>query len=82
MATTRRDTTEAGTHLPDIEKDFNGQRAQDGDSIHFDPAAERRVVRKIDLRLMPLVMFLYLLAYLDRSNIGYALLFPTFVYKS
>jgi hypothetical protein len=31
---------------------------------------ERRVVRKLDKRLVPLVMGLYLLAYLDRSNIG------------
>ncbi|KAH8591285.1 major facilitator superfamily domain-containing protein [Bisporella sp. PMI_857] len=33
---------------------------------------ERRVVRKLDKRLVPLVMGLYALAYLDRSNIGNA----------
>ncbi|KAJ5042449.1 uncharacterized protein L3040_004997 [Drepanopeziza brunnea f. sp. 'multigermtubi'] len=33
---------------------------------------EKAVVRKIDMRLIPLVMMLYLLAYLDRSNIGNA----------
>ncbi|KAI1273961.1 major facilitator superfamily domain-containing protein [Xylaria sp. FL0933] len=38
----------------------------------IDPALERRVVRKIDLHLIPLVTSLYLVAFLDRSNIGNA----------
>ncbi|KAM0178521.1 hypothetical protein ACHAPF_003544 [Botrytis cinerea] len=38
----------------------------------IDPEMERRVVRKIDRHLMPLIIGLYLLAYLDRSNIGNA----------
>jgi hypothetical protein len=37
---------------------------------HVTPEVERRLVRKLDKRLVPLVMVLYLLAYLDRSNIG------------
>ncbi|KAI9701865.1 MAG: hypothetical protein M1836_001209 [Candelina mexicana] len=39
---------------------------------HVDAEAERRVVRKLDWRLPPLVAALYLLAFLDRSNIGNA----------
>ncbi|OAL02844.1 MFS transporter-like protein [Phaeosphaeriaceae sp. SRC1lsM3a] len=35
-------------------------------------AEEKKLVRKIDLYLMPSVWFLYLLAYMDRSNIGNA----------
>lgn len=31
---------------------------------------ERKVVRKIDLRVVPLVTALYVLSFLDRSNIG------------
>jgi MFS family permease len=38
----------------------------------IDPAIEKRVVRKLDRRVVPLVMALYLLAFLDRSNIGNA----------
>lgn len=38
----------------------------------IDPELERRVVRKTDMNLVPLVMALYLLAFLDRSNIGNA----------
>ncbi|KAG6552268.1 hypothetical protein Mapa_006119 [Marchantia paleacea] len=38
----------------------------------FDVAADRALVRKIDLRLIPYLSFLYLLSYLDRANIGNA----------
>ncbi|RFU26658.1 hypothetical protein B7463_g9683, partial [Scytalidium lignicola] len=41
-------------------------------SVHITPEMEARVVRKLDKHLLPLVMGLYLLAYLDRSNIGNA----------
>ncbi|KAI0540573.1 hypothetical protein GGR58DRAFT_118636 [Xylaria digitata] len=40
--------------------------------LQIDPALEKRVVRKIDLHLIPLVTSLYLVAFLDRSNIGNA----------
>ncbi|KAI3330208.1 major facilitator superfamily domain-containing protein [Ustulina deusta] len=40
--------------------------------LQIDLAVERRVVRKIDLHLIPLVTSLYLVAFLDRSNIGNA----------
>ncbi|KAH8814833.1 MFS transporter-like protein [Xylogone sp. PMI_703] len=41
-------------------------------AVHITPEMEARVVRKLDTRLVPLVMGLYLLSYLDRSNIGNA----------
>ncbi|KAF7863211.1 hypothetical protein EAF04_007293 [Stromatinia cepivora] len=44
--------------------------AQNG--YYIDPEIEKRVVRKLDKKLIPLVMLLYLLSYLDRSNIGNA----------
>ncbi|KAE8136454.1 major facilitator superfamily domain-containing protein [Aspergillus pseudotamarii] len=37
-----------------------------------DPELERRIVRKIDCRLLPTTAVIYLLCYLDRSNIGNA----------
>ena len=37
---------------------------------HILPDIERKVVRKLDLRIVPLVTALYVLAFLDRSNIG------------
>ncbi|KAI0847330.1 putative MFS transporter [Daldinia vernicosa] len=44
----------------------------ENNAYHIDPALERRVRRKIDRRLIPLVMGLYLVSFLDRSNIGNA----------
>jgi sugar phosphate permease len=38
----------------------------------IDPVIEKRVRRKLDLHLIPLLSALYLLAFLDRSNIGNA----------
>lgn len=35
-------------------------------------SAERRLVRKLDLHLLPVLTMLYLLSFLDRSNIGNA----------
>ncbi|KAH0493367.1 hypothetical protein TgHK011_000040 [Trichoderma gracile] len=57
----------------DVEK--NPLPVHDEDTIQrrsIDRQLERRVVRKLDLNLVPLVMALYLLAFLDRSNIGNA----------
>ena len=34
------------------------------------PDTERKVIRKMDFRIVPLVTALYVLAFLDRSNIG------------
>jgi hypothetical protein len=45
----------------------------DGPQQPIDPAVEKRVVRKLDRNVVPLVMALYLLAYLDRSNVGLVL---------
>lgn len=38
----------------------------------IDEAAERRLVRKLDLRLLPLLALAYMLCYIDRSNAGNA----------
>ncbi|KAL6243874.1 hypothetical protein RBB50_009308 [Rhinocladiella similis] len=38
----------------------------------FDKQATRKLLRKIDLAIIPLVTILYLLSFLDRANIGNA----------
>lgn len=38
--------------------------------LHIDRAEEKRLVRKLDLRLFPILMLLYVMAFLDRVNIG------------
>ncbi|SMQ51012.1 unnamed protein product [Zymoseptoria tritici ST99CH_3D7] len=40
--------------------------------LEIDPARERRLVRKLDLWLSPMMILLFLMSYLDRSNIGNA----------
>ena len=61
-----------GTEKADIGQVENGKESLSAaNGYHVTPEMERRVVRKLDKRLVPLVMVLYLLAYLDRSNIGY-----------
>lgn len=46
--------------------------AQPEAEVHarIDPEMEKRVRRKLDWHIIPLVSALYLLAFLDRSNIG------------
>lgn len=36
---------------------------------------EKRLVRKLDWRILPCTWVLYLLGYLDRANIGYVFIF-------
>jgi hypothetical protein len=47
--------------------------SSDSEQEHlFDDKATARLVRKIDLRLLPFLALLYLLSFLDRTNIGNA----------
>ncbi|KAM0709966.1 hypothetical protein Q7P35_002328 [Cladosporium inversicolor] len=38
----------------------------------IDPVAEKKLLRKIDLHVVPILWFLFMLAFLDRTNIGNA----------
>ncbi|KAK2808957.1 hypothetical protein FQN50_004231 [Emmonsiellopsis sp. PD_5] len=37
---------------------------------HIDPAEEKKLMRKVDLFITPVIMIVYLCCFLDRSNIG------------
>ncbi|KZT25394.1 MFS general substrate transporter [Neolentinus lepideus HHB14362 ss-1] len=54
--------------MSSIEKETESQATIDGVDTH----ADRRLLRKVDLRLLPILTGLYLLSFLDRSNIGNA----------
>ncbi|KAE8314448.1 major facilitator superfamily domain-containing protein [Aspergillus transmontanensis] len=64
----------------DVEASLDGdvklEHAEEVENVHrIDPGLERRltrIVRKIDYRLLPTTAAIYLLCYLDRSNIGNA----------
>ena len=40
--------------------------------LGVDPAEAKRVLRKIDKRIVPILFFIYLLQYLDKNGINYA----------
>lgn len=40
----------------------------ENDDFEYDAEEEKRVLRKVDMRLIPAVFFMYLLSYLDRSK--------------
>lgn len=42
------------------------------ENLGYDEKATKRLVRKIDWRLLPFLALLYLLSFLDRTNIGNA----------
>ena len=57
--------SEAGTIKPDVDQWNN---MSEGEQIAF----EKKLVRKLDLRLIPWLTLLYLFSYLDRASIGNA----------
>ncbi|EED22082.1 MFS transporter, putative [Talaromyces stipitatus ATCC 10500] len=67
---------EVTTSYPDAEKPEDMQIEHDAElgpiAPAIDPVIEKRVVRKLDRRLPVLTGFMFLLSYLDRSNIGNA----------
>jgi hypothetical protein len=46
--------------------------SHNSDTTSFDEKATKRLLRKIDWHLIPFLALLYLLSFLDRSNIGNA----------
>ncbi|KAG4422013.1 hypothetical protein IFR04_004872 [Cadophora malorum] len=44
----------------------------DGHDVDFSHVDEKKVLRKMDIRLLPMLALLYLLSFLDRGNIGNA----------
>lgn len=59
----------------DVKSPSSKEEAATNVNCHYDgkdTAEETALIRKQDLRILPLCSFMYLLAYLDRSNIGNA----------
>ncbi|KAJ7111201.1 major facilitator superfamily domain-containing protein [Mycena crocata] len=48
------------------------KRAFAAADVSWDPAEERALVRRLDLRIVPLITLLYLCNFIDRTNIGNA----------
>ncbi|KAI9676840.1 MAG: hypothetical protein M1817_006679 [Caeruleum heppii] len=67
-----RDGTEGGSD-PGIHRQSTD--AYEGGEAKIDHVAEKKLVRKLDVHIVPIVILLYLLSFLDRVNIGNARLY-------
>lgn len=57
----------SATHLDDSYETY-----KNGRDIQADPAEIKRVLRKIDVRVIPILFFTYMLQYLDKNSINFA----------
>lgn len=73
------------SHIAD-EKLYTELRVQDKtvkandrsiENYEIDPVAEKKLLRKLDWRVVPVLWFLFMLAFLDRTNIGNLTLWMT-----
>lgn len=55
--------------------DFIESASSNDPEFGYDQKQEKALIRKIDRKLLPLLTILYLLSFLDRTNIGNARLF-------
>ncbi len=60
----------SGEELATLDKGFTDVISQ------VSPEEERRILKKVDFRLVPVLSLLYLVAFIDRSNIG-----TSFIYR-
>lgn len=68
--------SEADESVPLPSSEIRLQTAPDlRNDIYIDEAAEKKLLRKLDMWIVPPVMLLYLLSFLDRVNIGNARLY-------
>jgi len=80
MTTTeeKKDGTLSPQHISDVEEDkttvadIEEDKTTFSEPIDISPALDKRITRKLDIRLMPWLFGLWLLAFIDRSNIGNA----------
>jgi hypothetical protein len=52
--------------------DIAASDASISQTLAIDPKREARLVRKLDLNIAPILLIIFLAAYLDRANIGNA----------
>jgi len=55
---------------PDLDDNYDLYKQQAGEPL--DSTEAKRVLRKIDLRVVPVLFIIYLLQYLDKNGINYA----------
>ncbi|ODN78859.1 hypothetical protein, variant 2 [Cryptococcus amylolentus CBS 6039] len=58
--------------VPDANDTVSTTRSESVEDLYIDPAAEKELVWKIDLTILPLAILVYWVSYLDRANIANA----------
>jgi hypothetical protein len=53
-------------------EEYEFESRADGGDFYVDPVAEKKLIRKLDWKLIPWLCLLYLISFLDRTNIGNA----------
>lgn len=64
----KKDESPSRVHIADVEKVSTAWN----EPIDIPPELDKRITRKLDIRIMPWLFGLWLLAFIDRSNIGNA----------
>lgn len=62
----------SGIHVPFVHNKDKHDPEWDGSDVDFSHINTKKVLRKMDLRIIPNLALLYLLSFLDRGNIGNA----------
>lgn len=63
---------EISPNLPSIHVDDNYALYKSGREIEVSPAEQKRVLRKIDFRIIPILFVTYMLQYLDKNSINFS----------
>lgn len=71
----------ADEKIPSTFPDEKIEVLNDTAGTNIDPIAEKKLLRKCDLRVLPPLFVLFLMAFLDRTNIGSSLS-PSFIYHT
>ena len=65
---TEKGVVDVSIRSPNSSKSFEADEAL----VDINPQIEKRVLRKIDFQLVPILWFLFLVSFVDRGNIGNA----------
>lgn len=60
------------TPVSSVHRDDNYELYKDGKDLDADEAEVKRVLRKIDFRVIPILFVTYMLQYLDKNSINFA----------
>ena len=77
-ATTEKDGVEAIQPSPEVQSNASSaldetyEVFKNHHELETDPAETKKVLRKIDKRVVPVLFFIYMLQYLDKNGINYA----------